>query len=267
MNIKKMSMLVLLVGFLQGCATQFVPRPGSASGDAETTSTGSALRFQRSSIKPTGDNAFVAPEALQPGDILLTAMSSFKSATIRLMTFAPVSHAAVYIGDRQVVEAVGGSGVRVRGIDELLEEETVVLVLRYPDLSAVQARNIKDYALRKSGSGFSYLGVTLHVPTSITRRLCELPLVPSALRDACIRSIGVVNQMAASERRLFCSQLVLQAYRHAKVPMTDADPRLISPADILHMREGDVPSVRIHRQLRYAGHLKYPPPMMVALQR
>jgi hypothetical protein len=49
--------------------------------------------------------------------------------------------------------------------------------------------------------------------------------------------------------------------------MTYADPRLISPADILHMREGDVPSVRIHRQLRYAGHLKYPPPTMVALQR
>ena len=73
--------------------------------------------------------------------------------------------------------------------------------------------------------------------------------------------------MAASESRLFCSQLVLQAYRHAEVPMTDADPRLISPADILHMREGDVSSVRIHRELRYAGHLKYPSAMIVALQR
>jgi hypothetical protein len=79
--------------------------------------------------------------------------------------------------------------------------------------------------------------------------------------------MGVISRVAASESRLFCSQLVLQAYRHAEVPMTYADPRLISPADILHMREGDVPSVRIHRQLRYAGHLKYPPPTMVALQR
>jgi len=264
MNSKQM-WVVLLVGFLQGCATQLAPRPGSASGDAETASAAPALRFQHSSIAPTGDDAFVAPEALQPGDILLSSMSSLRSAAIRLMTFAPVSHAAVYIGDRQVVEAVG-SGVRVRGIDELLKEETVVLVLRYPDLSAEQARNIKDYALKKSGTGFSYLGVTLHVPLSIIRRLCEVPLAPLALRDACIRSIGVINQVAARESRLFCSQLVLQAYRHAEVPMTDADPRLLSPADILHMREGDVSSVRIHRQLRYAGLLKYPLPMMVALQ-
>jgi len=265
MNSKQM-WLVLLIAFLQGCATQFVPRSESASGDAETASAAPVLRFQHSSIAPADDDALVAPDALQPGDILLSTMSNFRSVAIRLMTFAPVSHAAVYIGSDQVVEAVG-SGVRVRSIAEVLEEETVILVLRYPDLSAQQARNIKDYALRKSGTGFSYLGVTLQAPFSIIRRLCELPLVPSALRDACIRGVGVINQVAARESQLFCSQLVLQAYRHADVPMTYADPRLISPADILHMREGDVPSVRIHRRLRYAGHLKYPPPMMVALQR
>jgi hypothetical protein len=263
---KTWTSMVLLIALLQGCATQLAPRPGSAPHDADAAPGALALRFQHSFIAPAGDAAVMAPEALQPGDILLTSMSGFTSAGIRLMTFAPVSHAAVYVGDRQVVEAVG-SGVRVRGIDELLEEETVVLVLRYPDLSTEQARSIKDYALEKSGTGFNYLGVMLQVPLSISRRLCELPLVPSALRDACIRSMGVISQVAASESRLFCSQLVLQAYRHAEVPMTDADPRLISPADILHMREGDVPSVRIHRELRYAGHLKYPSPMIVALQR
>ncbi|MDH5211832.1 MAG: distant relative of cell wall-associated hydrolase, partial [Betaproteobacteria bacterium] len=58
-------------------------------------------------------------------------------------------------------------------------------------------------------------------------------------------------------RTLFCSQLVLQSYRQAGVPITDADPRLISPADILHMRDGDVSSVRVNRPLRFVGHLKY----------
>lgn len=262
---KTRTAMALLIALLQGCATQFASRPGSAPHDADAAPEALALRFQHSSIEPAGDEAFIAPDALQAGDILLTSMPSFRSAAIQLMTFAPVSHVAVYIGERQVVEAVG-SGVRVRGIDELLQEETVVLALRYPGLSAAQARSIKEYALEKSGAGFNYLGVTLHVPLSISRRLCELPLVPSLLRDACIRSMGLINQMAASEGRLFCSQLVLQAYRHAEVPITDADPRLISPADILHMREGDVPSVRIHRQLRYAGHLKYPSTTTAALQ-
>lgn len=263
---KTWTSMLLLIALLQGCATQLAPRPESAPHDADAAPEAFALRFQHSSIAPSGDEAVMAPEELQPGDILLSSMSSFRSAAIRLMTFAPVSHVAVYIGDRQVVEAVG-AGVRVRGIEEVLEEETVVLVLRYPDLSAEQARNIKDYALKKSGTGFNYLGVTLQIPLSISRRLCELPLVPSALRDACIRSMGMISQLASSESRLFCSQLVLQAYRHAEVPMTGADPRLISPADILHMRAGDVSSVRIHRELRYAGHLKYPTPTMVALQR
>jgi hypothetical protein len=77
------------------------------------------------------------------------------------------------------------------------------------------------------------------------------------LRDACLRSMGVINYVAASERRLFCSQLVMQAYQRAGAPVTDADPRLISPADILHMREGDVASVAVRTQLRSIGFLKY----------
>lgn len=257
--------LVALLALLQGCATQLAYRPGSGPEDPDALSASLVLLFQDSSIEPAGNEAFLAPEALQPGDILLTSAPNLRSASIQLVTFAPVSHAAVYIGDRRVVEAVL-SGVRVRTIDELLAEEAVVLALRYPDLSAEQARNIRSYALQKSGAGFNYLGVTLHFPFSINRRLCELPLVPSTVRDACIRIVGVIHQLAASESQLFCSQLVLQAYRHAGVPITDADPRLITPADILHMREGDVPSVSIHRPLRHIGHLKYERPMVVALE-
>lgn len=264
---KTWTSIVLLIACLQGCATQLTPGPGFAPEDAETASAAPKLRFQHFSIAPNGDDAFVTADALQPGDILLTAIPSFTSFGIRLMSFGAVSHAAVYVGEGKVVEAVG-SGVRVRGIGELLEEEAVVLALRYPDLSAEQARRIGDYALTKLGTGFNYVGVTLQIPLSISRRVCELPLVPSPVRDACIRGMGVINQVAASESQLFCSQLVAQAYRQAGVPMTDADPRIVSPVDILHMREGDVPSVSIHKPLHYAGHLKYQQgAMTVALQR
>jgi len=128
---KAWTSMVLLIALLQGCATQLAPRPGFAPQDADAAPEAVELRFQHSFIAPTGDAAVMAPEELQPGDILLTSMSSLRSAAIRLMTFAPVSHVAVYIGDRQVVEAVG-SGVRVRGIDELLGEETVVLAFPPP---------------------------------------------------------------------------------------------------------------------------------------
>ena len=257
--------LLTLVALLQGCATQLAFRPETGSQDPETPSAAAVLQFQRISIAPADGDAFLAPEALRPGDILLTSAPSLRAAGIQLVTFAPVSHAAVYIGDGEIVEAVLPS-VRTRSMDDVMKEESVVLVLRHPDLTAEQARLVREYALNKSGTGFNLLGVTLQFPFSISRRVCEVPLVPSAVRDACIRSLGLLNQVAATERQLFCSQLVLQAYRHAGVPITNADPRLISPADILHMREGDVSSVRIHKQLRSVGHLKYERPVTVAFQ-
>jgi hypothetical protein len=56
--------------------------------------------------------------------------------------------------------------------------------------------------------------------------------------------------------RFFCSQLVLQAYQEAGLPLTTVNPLLVSPADLLHMREGDVPSVKTEQALQYVGHLK-----------
>jgi uncharacterized protein YycO len=241
-------LLAALAALLQGCATRFeLPESGGAEGVA--------LRFQDSSVTLARDDRPLQPDSLQAGDIILTSAPTLRSASIRLMTWAPVSHAALYVGNGMVVEAVG-SGVRARSLEELLEEESLALVLRFPGLDSEQQRDIGEYALQKTGARFSFVGVTLHVPYSVTRRVCELPLLPAGLREGCLRSVGVLNYAAATESRLFCSQLVMQAYRRAGAPITDADARLISPADILHMREGDVSSVSVVQPLRYVGRLK-----------
>ena len=250
---KRLMAVAAVLALLQCCAAQL--SIGSGTPNAEPAAP--VLRFQSNSIAPAMS---VEPEFLEPGDILLSSEPTVVSASIRAMTFAPVSHAAVYVGDGRIVDAMR-LGVRVRELDELLEEAAFVLVLRYPELTGDQAAVIAKYSVNRSGAGFNFLGISLHVPFSIARRLCELPLVTAPIRDACIRAMGVMHRLAASETRLFCSQLVLQAYRHAGVLVTQADPRLISPADILHMREGDVPSVNIAKPLRYVGHLKAPRPV------
>lgn len=256
--------LVAVLGVLQGCATQLEMRAASRSGDPETASPSAVLKFQRLSMVP-GNEALVVKDDLQPGDILLSSAPTLRSSAIQMMTLAPVSHAAVYIGNGEVVEAVLPS-VRVRSLGALLKEENAVLVLRHPDLTAEQARSMRDYALQQTGTRFNALGVAMHAPFGVIRKVCELPLMPPYWRDACIRGVGGVFHVATSKVQFFCSQLVLQSYRHAGVPITVADPRLISPADILHMREGDVSSVRIHQRLRQVGHLKYDRPITVALQ-
>jgi uncharacterized protein YycO len=238
--------LAMLMALLQGCATRFEFQEPGANG----------LRFQTSAVAPRSGEAALTLDALQPGDIILTSAPTLRSVGIRLMTLSSVSHAALYVGDGRVVEAVG-SGVHERPLDELLREENVALVLRYPKLSRDDQLKILDYARQKTGARFSYFGATLHLPFSVTRRVCELPLLPGAVRDRCLRSVGVLSYAAATESQLFCSQLVMQAYQSAGAPVTDADARLITPADILHMREGDVPSVSVRQPLRYLGFLRY----------
>jgi uncharacterized protein YycO len=244
-----------LVVLLQGCATQLEFGPPSASDGPGAAAARQILQFRNPSLTLDGDRVLARQEDLRPGDILLTAGAGVTAAGIQLMTLGPVSHAAIYIGDGRVVEAVP-SGVRVQGLQELLAAEIAVVALRYPDLSEEQAAEIRAYALRQVGVPFNFLGLMLHMPLSIQRTACDLPLAPLGARDVCIRTIGSIQYLSPRSSQFFCSQLVLQAYRHAGVPMTDADPRIVRPADILHMREGDVPSIRVSKQLAHVGLLK-----------
>lgn len=230
-----------------GCATRVDPAAG-----------GAPVAFQKPALDPTNGGALVAAEALRAGDILLSAADAPTSVGIRVFTLAPVSHAALYVGDARVAEAVG-SGVRLRALDAVLAEESVVVAFRHPALGAEHAERIAAFAAESVGKPYDHVGVLLHAPFSLQRRVCEVPLVPEGVRDACIRGVATIQLGAAANDRFFCSQFVLEAYRRAGLPITDADPRWISPADLLHMREGDVPSVRVRTALVYVGHLKFAP--------
>ena len=241
---------------LGGCATAIKPH-------AETGAP--MLGFQNMALNPGNGGELIGADALLPGDIILTAENGLNSVGIRLITLSPVSHAAVYMGNRQIAEAVG-SGIRVRSVDALLNDEATVVAFRHPDLTAEQAIKINTFAASHEGKKYNYLGVMLQAPFALERRMCELPLVPSMVRDFCIRGIAAVQLGLGRNDQFFCSQFILEAYRSAGLPLTDADPRLINPGDLLHMREGDVPSIMIHKPLRYVGHLKAAP-QIVAVER
>jgi cell wall-associated NlpC family hydrolase len=250
--------LAAAAALIAGCATQVAPAP--ATDALLPLPTGLPhVSFQNPALEPTNGGRFVPAAELLPGDILLTAANGLTSIGIRLATLAPVSHAALYAGDGDVVEAVG-EGVRRRSLDEVLAEESVVVAFRHPALDAQAAARVRSFALDKVGTRYSHVGVMLHAPFSLQRRLCELPLVPSGVRDFCVRGVARIQLGASSNERFFCSQLVMEAYRQAGVPITTADPRWVSPADILHMREGDVPSISVVQPLTYLGHLKYVAP-------
>ncbi|MFN0162720.1 MAG: YiiX/YebB-like N1pC/P60 family cysteine hydrolase [Burkholderiales bacterium] len=222
----------------------------------DRSGTNAPLAVQRKALDPRNGGRLMVATELQAGDILLSSAPSLTSAGVRLLTLAPVSHASLYVGSGRVVEAVG-KGVRERPIAEVIDEESVIVAFRHPDISEAQAIEAAGFARGKVGTAYNHVGIVLQAPFSLQRRICEVPLLPTGMRDLCVRGIGAIQLGVASKDRFFCSQLVLEAYRRAGLPLTDADPRLMSPVDILHMREGDVPTVRVHKPLAYVGHLKF----------
>jgi cell wall-associated NlpC family hydrolase len=237
------------LALLGGCATRFFDdRPDSPP----------RLQVQDNALNPRNGGVAVDGGALRPGDIILSSATGLNSLGIRLLTLSQVSHASLYVGDSQIAEAVG-EGVQRRALDRLLAEESTVVAFRHPGVGPEHVQRMQAFVSETVGQRYNLVGVMLQAPFSIERRLCELPFTPSLVRDFCLQGVGAVQLGLGPSDRFFCSQFVLEAYRRAGLPLTDADPRLLSPADLLHMREGDVPSVRSNQALQYVGHLKFEP--------
>jgi hypothetical protein len=237
------------LSLLTGCATRFYD---------ESVNARPHLQVQNPGLQPPAGALNIDASVLLPGDIILSAANGTTSLGIRLMTLSAVSHASLYVGDAQVAEAVG-EGIRRRQMQQFLDEESTVAAFRHPGVRPEHVEKMQAFVAETVGQKYNFVGVLLQAPFSIERRLCELPLTPSLVRDFCLQGVGAFQLGLGRSDRFFCSQFVLEAYRRAGLPLTTADPRLLSPADLLHMREGDVPSVHSNQALAYVGHLKYEP--------
>lgn len=238
------------VSLLTACATGMGTDPTSGT---------QAFQVQnRLLLTPANGGQHITTAQLQPGDIILSSTNGVTSMGIRLLTVSPVSHAALYLGNDDIAEAVG-AGIRTRKMADFIEDESTIVAFRHPGVRTEHADTMRSFAQAHAGKKYNMVGVVLQAPFTLQRQYCELPLVPSLVRDACIRGLAAIQLGVARNDRFFCSQFVLAAYQQAQLPLTTADPLLVSPADLLHMREGDVPSVRIAQSLQYVGHLKAGP--------
>lgn len=244
-------LLTALIAGLAGCASRVDPMA--------ITEGQSPVRLQnRLLLTPANGGQRIAPDDLRAGDIILSNTAGLVSMGIRALTVAPVSHASLYLGDDRVAEAVG-AGVRIRPVADFMADESTIVAFRHPGLQAAHADAMRRFAAEHDGKRYNTFGIVLQAPFTLQRQYCELPLIPGLVRDFCIRGLAAIQLGAARNDRFFCSQFVLEAYQQAKLPLTSADPLLVSPADLLHMREGDVPSVRTEQALLYVGHLKAGP--------
>jgi cell wall-associated NlpC family hydrolase len=231
---------------LTGCATDI------GMDKAKGTPT---LDMQSRFLNPSNGGQLIGKEAMQAGDILLSSTDSLASLGIRVLSVSPVSHASIYLGNSQVAEAVT-SGIQVRNVDDFIAGESTIVAFRHPAILPTNMPPMRSFVDKQVGQKYNFVGIVLQAPFTLERRVCELPLVPGLVRDFCVRGVAAVQLGLGSQDKFFCSQFVLQAFNQAGLPLTDADPRLFAPSDLLNMREGDVSSVKIKQTLQYVGHLK-----------
>ena len=173
-------------------------------------------------LDPGVGGCSIAIAALQPADIIVSTTTAFNSGAIRIGTRSLVSHAALYAGNGQVIEAIG-SGVVQRPIEIALADDALAVAYRSPDLPATMANSIVVYAASKRGTPYSVAGA-----------------LASSNKIGC----RVLGPRPSS---FFCSQLVIAAYASAGRPLTNAPPQCVTPEDVVTIAE---------HQLKYIGHLK-----------
>ena len=213
------------------------------------------LQTVRNSTLPESGMIKIGEQDLQAGDILFSSEASVQSLGIRLFSNAALSHVFLYLGDGEIAEAVG-AGVRIRRLDEALKESNLTAAFRRPDLTEENIAALRDFARQQNGRRYNFLGIVKQVPYSLARNACELPVIPRRIRRFCLNTMAAVMIPSFGNRRFFCSQFVIEAFNRAGKPLTSKSPEWLDPADILHMREGDVATFTPKARLNYVGHLQ-----------
>lgn len=242
-------MLFLCFIFINGCSTQF---------KADDESNKLKFSIQHANTIPIKDSVEALTVAdMLPGDILLSSATGMNSWGIRLFSVSGVSHASIYLGFGQVAESVG-SGVRIIPLDQAITDSNNMVVLRHNLLTSFHAEKLREFSVANDGGKYNMKGIVMIAPWMLTKRVCELPLIGQSIRSFCLKTLASVQLGGDIEQAngFFCSQFVLDAYKYAGVPLFEGNSSWITPADILHMRSGDVPTFMPTERLTYVGHLK-----------
>lgn len=149
-----------------------------------------------------------------PGDIILTRdKSAFFSFVIRLFTWSKYSHAAIYIGNSTVYEAVT-SGVHTKNIGRWSDGlKGHCVVLRHPN--PIVGTMAAQFSSTFHGTRYGYF---------------------DALLAGVLRYLFITFPIRVSVSHMFCSRLVANAYSNFGNDICDIKPQQVRPKDILNSK-------------------------------
>jgi cell wall-associated NlpC family hydrolase len=172
-------------------------------------------------LDPGAGGRSIDTAALEPADIIVSTTAAAVSGVIRVGTSSVISHAALYAGDGDVIEAIGKGVVR-QTITTALADDKLAVAYRVPNLSAAIAAKIIAYAYSKRGTPYSKAGAVLSSRWILCRVLGPRP------------------------NSFFCSQFVIEAFDRGGRQLTDTPAQCVTPEDVVTIAQG---------KLIYVGHL------------
>jgi cell wall-associated NlpC family hydrolase len=179
----------------------------------------------------------IGADSLLPADILVSTTSAFVSGAIRKLTGSNISHASVYTGTGQVIEAIG-EGVVKRPLDTAVAEATLAVAFRRRDMTAGGAEQVISFVESKVGKKYDYVGVA---GAGIARN--KWVCISFGLLTCYVAKRGVLS----SGNKFYCSELVLEAYDQANMPLVSGRTDTSTPEDIVQ--------AYLSHLIEYVGHL------------
>ena len=186
----------------------------------------------------SGGGMCVDTSALEPADVIVSTGAAAVSRVIRTATGSAVSHAMLYAGNGQIVEAIG-DGVTRRPLNSALADATLAVAYRRPQLSASQAHAVVSFVGRQVGRKYDSTGAA---GAGLRNNLVLCAISGIA---ACVAAHAGAFE---SSKKFFCSELVLEAFRSAGLPLVSHSPSVSVPEDIVTAHGSGT--------LSYVGHLR-----------
>lgn len=163
--------------------------------------------------KPRDEDAFLAtsqPEllmaTLQEGDVLLVEGTSRFSSAVKYLTQSSWSHAALYIGYGQLVEADVEFGIRKIPVSSYSHLHT--RICRPVGLTDEEIERVIEFATQRIGHQYDLKNIF-----DLARYLIRTPPVPSRWRRRMI-TLG-----SGDPTRAICSSLIAQAFQSIRYPI------------------------------------------------
>ena len=161
---------------------------------------------------------------LKKGDVILSTTSDFVSKVVKVGTNSKFSHARLYIGNSDVIEAIEPEVIQ-NDLSNVMKHDLYTAVYRVDNLTQTQKNNIVLYADMQRGKEYDLSG---------------------AIGSVGISPVLTLQNLMFSEADFYCSELIAFSYKKAGVKL-EVFSSQTTPKDLAH-----------NNKLKYVGHLKLP---------